>query len=319
MTFAFLSKGTAMPSYDTYAELARIRAATDANLAYSQLQANQLSNLKHTMSTIDGEIAAVRQVQGEALAVQQALLQREVIQGQIEEFIFQTEKLVGEFSLPNCDLPPSTRFFLLKGVTEYAQRNGVSTPVIRGRDNKAAFEKVMQSVETLSKKLQREPEVREAIAWANEEQKRAQAARNKQQAKQQAEREKAQQARQKRIQQLEVRYSSLKNKTRKLAISDLPRIYMEAAGPPVRRVFGWATVIVPEPAIHVMLWFGLFPLIPFGLIALAIHAERKYRSTHGDSLNEMRQIEDELNAILADQSVEGPVTGIVLHSEPGGV
>lgn len=307
-----------MPDYDTYAELARIRAATNASLAFNQIQSHQLSNLRRTMSAIDDEITAVRQTQDEALAVQQTLLQREVIQGQIEEFIFQTEKLVTQFSESDCELPASTRFFLLRGVLDYVKQNGVSTPVIRGRDNKTAFESVMQSVQSLTKKLQSDPEVREAIEWAQEEQKRALAARKKVQAEQQAEREKAQQERQKRIQQLEVRYSSLQNKTRKQSLGDLIQLYMEAAGPPVRKVFGSAMVKVPEPAIHAILWLCLFPLIPFGLIALMIYAGWHYHSKNGDSLKEMRQIEDELNAILADQSIAGPVTGIALHSEQEG-
>ncbi|MEZ5939742.1 MAG: hypothetical protein R3C18_00010 [Planctomycetaceae bacterium] len=300
-----------MPDYDTYTELARIRAATNASLAFQQIQSHQLSNLRRTMSAIDDEIAAVRQTQNEALAVQQTLLQREVIQGQIEEFIFQTEKLVTQFSESDCELPASTRFFLLRGVLDYVKQNGVSTPVIRGRDNKTAFETVMQSVQSLTKKLQIEPEVREAIEWANAEQKRAQAARKKQQDEQ----TKAHHARQKQIQQLEVRYSTLNariNAPPEFGLEDFKDWYGRAVTPLVKKYSG----PIPDTVAHVAVWtFGGLTTLPILYLVL------KYiRRNEGNAplRAELRQIEDELNTILADQSVEGPVTGIVLHSEQEG-
>ena len=73
---------------------------------------------------------------------------------------------------------------------------------------------------------------------------------------------------------------------------------------------------IPDIAVHLILWIWGSVLFPLFYLKSKIVPNRK---EHAPLRAEMRQIEDELNAILADQSVEGPVTGIVLHSEPGGV
>ena len=72
---------------------------------------------------------------------------------------------------------------------------------------------------------------------------------------------------------------------------------------------------IPDIAVHLFLWMWgavIYPIMYF----MSKSAEDQKR--HAPLRDEMRQIEDELNTILADQSVEGPVTGIVLHSEQEG-
>lgn len=298
-----------MPSYDSYQELARIRAATNANLAFNAIQTGLLADLSGTMQAIDGEIAAVRQTQNEALAVQQQLLQQEVIQSQLEEFIFQAEKLAEQCSQPDCELPPSTRYFLLKGVSEHVRQNGIGTPIIRGRDNKAAFERVLESVGTLTSKLKSEPEVAEAIAWAKEEQERAKAAKKKLDAKQ----KKAQAERQKKIQQLEVRYSTLQARTTAppvMNLDDFKDWYSRTITPPIEKYSG----PVPDMAVHAVLWLWGSMLYPLAYFRSKFSQQN---AQHAPLMAEMRQIEDELNKLLADESIEGPVTGITQTSGGG--
>lgn len=289
-----------MPSYDTYQELARIRASTDASLAYNSMQAGLLSDLSGTMEAIDYEITAVRQTQNQALAVQQTLLQQDAIQGQLEEFIFQSEKLVAECSSAECELPASTRYFLLKGVSEQVKQNGIGTPVIRGRDNKAAFERVIKSVDGLTQKLQLDPEVKQAIAWAKQEEARQRAEQQKLlQANQQA-----QQQRQKKLQQLEQRYLVLQSRTEgkpHVSWEDFKAWYGRKVTPFVEKYSG----PVPNKLVHgVLIVFHGWWWMP---LAYGFSAQSKFNKGNAAVLEEMRQIEDEVNNLNAQDAVEGVV------------
>jgi hypothetical protein len=96
------------------------------------------------MGSIHSEVAQAKQQQAEALAIQQELLARERLQTRLEEMIYQTEKLVAECSKGDSDTPASTWYFLLDGVLRQIEQDGIATPVIKGRDNKAAFERVVR-------------------------------------------------------------------------------------------------------------------------------------------------------------------------------
>lgn len=297
-----------MPSYDTLTELAKIRTATRANVALNAVQTGLLVNLGSTMDAIGTEIAATRQAQTEALAVQQALLQQEALQGQLEEFIYQSAKVVAECSDESCELPPSTRFFWLRGITEQVKNDGIATPIIRGRDNKQAFEEVMDSVNSLAKRLQNDPEVKEALEWAKAERERAKVARRKVEAEQ----KKGQQERQKKIQQLEVRYSTLQTQIAApvdISSDEFVEWYKTTISPVIAKYSG----PIPDIFVHVFLMMWGLVLYP---AAYFIIKWLKRKEENKPLLSEMRTIEDELNRLLADDSIEGPVTGIEMSS-PG--
>ena len=156
---------------DIYRELAQTRAAAQASVAFQALQTGLLADMNNSMGAVHAQMNAVRQQQGEALAIQQELLNREQIQSHLEEFIYQAEKLVGEFS-KKTDIPPSSRYFVLMGVLSKIKEDGIATPIIKGRENKAAFEKVVQATRSLTERLVEEPEVQEAVEWAETERKR---------------------------------------------------------------------------------------------------------------------------------------------------
>jgi hypothetical protein len=56
---------------------------------------------------------------------------------------------------------------------ETIKDQGISTVFIRGRDNKAAFDKVVDRASSIRQALSQEKEVKKALVWAEEEQKRA--------------------------------------------------------------------------------------------------------------------------------------------------
>jgi|GEM_PF-3016356 len=154
---------------NTYQELASIRANTQASVAFQALQTGLLAQMSGSMNGIHAEMANVRQQQSEALAIQQELLNREQIQGHLEELVFQAEKLVVECSKTTTDIPASSRYFLLMGVLGKIKKDGIGTPIIKGRENKAAFEKVVNDTKTLTQRLLQDTEVQEAVEWAEAE------------------------------------------------------------------------------------------------------------------------------------------------------
>lgn len=150
---------------DALREIARQQAnANTWNMIQTGVMAGQLAAL----SNIHGQMEDVKRQSADALAIQQELLNREQLQQYLEEFIFQTEKLVAEFSAKS-DVPASTRYFLLQSVLVQVEQDGIDTTTIRGRDNKAAFERAMASVNGLVTELLKDPEVQQAIKRAEKE------------------------------------------------------------------------------------------------------------------------------------------------------
>lgn len=196
-------------AYDTYVEQAKTRAAAQASVAFQALQTGLLSEMSNSMDAVQAQMEAVRQQQGEALAIQQELLNREQIQSHIEEFIFQAEKLVAECSKTTTDIPASSRYFLLMGVLGKIEDDGIGTPIIKGRDNKSAFEKVVDDTKGLTQRLLKDPEVQEAIKWAEVERKRLE-----------AEQEQADRERRAKVNKLEQQLNKLKSELKTISIPE---------------------------------------------------------------------------------------------------
>lgn len=138
--------------------------AAKQSVQLQALQVNLLAHMSNALGAIHAEVAQARAHHQEALALQQQMLAREELQSHLEEFIYQTEKLVIECR--STAYPLSTRYFLLDAVVQEVEREGIATPVIRGRENKTAFERVFAEVQKLRSALKNDPEVKAALAWA---------------------------------------------------------------------------------------------------------------------------------------------------------
>lgn len=144
-----------------------------------QEQLAELRQINDTLSVVLAEMDAIRRTQAQgvalqqqALAVQQAMLAREVFQDRLEEFVYQFGKLIGHCEADDSEYPPPTRYFLLDGVFRQIAAAGISTAVIKGRDNKAAFDACVTKGKTLFRQLAGHPDVKEALAWAEGEKQR---------------------------------------------------------------------------------------------------------------------------------------------------
>lgn len=143
-----------------------------ARLAHIQLAA--LDGLHATLDTLAQEVADARRTAAQGLAIQQAILARELFQDRMEEFVYQFVKMLGAFA-DTDEYPPSTQFFLLAGVFAAVERDGITTAVIRGRDNKVHFDDCLTRGRQLWTRLIEHTEVIEAVAWAEAENRRQEA------------------------------------------------------------------------------------------------------------------------------------------------
>ena len=150
------------------------------------------ATMANSLNNIQTEMNDLRRQNLEGLAIQQEILRREQLQGQLEEFVYNAQKIVACFSAPNCDEPLASRYFTLKGIIGTVQQNGIGTAIIRGRDNKAAFDHVVSEVQRISTALEQEPEVKEAVAWIKAEEKRIEAKQQKERDRIEAEQKKQQ-------------------------------------------------------------------------------------------------------------------------------
>ncbi len=163
--------------FDAYQDkmIAHQRFQTGAAVAQTGLlyaQTNLMAAMAGSLNNIQAEMAAIRQLSLNGLAIQQEMLKREQLQNWLEEFIFNTQKMVIAFAEKTCDVTPSAKYFTLRGVLETVQSVGIGTALIRGRDNKAAFETAITGVNDLLTQLEKDSEVKEAIAWSEAENKR---------------------------------------------------------------------------------------------------------------------------------------------------
>ena len=152
-------------AFDMHRELVRTRNASEAS---NEL----LGGISESLSSIHVEMETVRKANQKSLAIQQEMLDRDIIQGRLEEFIYKADQMVTDFERPETDAIPSSRYFLLTGLLEAVQTEGISTAVVRGRDNKAALDQMLKRASLLVRSLADDEEVKEALAWAAEENKK---------------------------------------------------------------------------------------------------------------------------------------------------
>ena len=146
-------------AFDTHREMVKTRKATEAS---NEL----LGGISASLSSVHEEMQAVRNANQKSLAIQQDMLERDVMQARLEELIYKADQMVAEFERPDTEAIPSSRYFLLTGLLEAVQEEGISTAVVRGRDNKAALDQVLKRASLLVRSLAEHEEVKEAVAWA---------------------------------------------------------------------------------------------------------------------------------------------------------
>ncbi len=137
-------------------------AERSVELGYAQ--ALTLSGIGSSMAWLISEVNELRHTHTAALALQQEILHRKVLQVNLEEFIYQLRKVIASFLDPSDLCPPVSRALLTRGLLLSIKNSGISTSVIRGIENKEAFDKCLDDAKNLYRQLCHDPEVRKAIA-----------------------------------------------------------------------------------------------------------------------------------------------------------
>jgi len=180
------------------ADLANAQMAAAAGMARAQMAASgmvaasverlraDVQAATDTLDAIQGEIEHTRRLQEEQLAVQhealdlqrrslalqQGMLQSDLLQAKLEEFLYQFKKAVERYSVDDPEYPATTRLLMLRGfLGEIAQHN-IATPMIRGIDKKALLDDFVAKAQRLVRELAAHPDVLAAIEWVRREQQR---------------------------------------------------------------------------------------------------------------------------------------------------
>jgi hypothetical protein len=176
-------------------------------------QSNIMLHIGESLNGLQDEMIAIRELNLQGLAIQQEMLNRERLQSYMEEFIYNTQKMVSVFNDTNCEQSQSGKYFSLKGILETVQQLRLGTALVRGRENKETFETTMNDVRKLTVLLEKDSEVQEAINWTKIEQKRIDDEQRKQKAEQDriaAEKESLRKKLLKDIEELEAKIEPLK-------------------------------------------------------------------------------------------------------------
>ena len=176
-------------------------------------QSNIMLQIGESLNGLQDEMYAIRELNLQGLAIQQEMLNRERLQSCMEEFIYNTQKMISVFNDTACEHSQSGKYFSLKGILETVQQLSLGTALVRGRENKAAFEATMNDVRKLTILLEKDSEVQEAISWTKMEQKRINDEQRKQKAEQDrigAEKESLRKKLLKDIEELEAKIEPLK-------------------------------------------------------------------------------------------------------------
>lgn len=120
-------------------------------------------------AAMNRQLAEMRQQGANALALQQQMLEREELQSQIEEFVYSAQKILKSYSEPNCTIHVVARYAEIHGMLGKIEEWGLGTPLIKGRDNKAAFETMVGQAQASLVELEKHKDVQDAIAWAKAE------------------------------------------------------------------------------------------------------------------------------------------------------
>ncbi|MCX5860768.1 MAG: tetratricopeptide repeat protein [Deltaproteobacteria bacterium] len=145
-----------MSNFPSYMALGA-SAATYSRVANLEYAVTQLTD------ALINELAAIGETLTDSLAVQQELLNREVFQSNIEEFIYQLEKSVQEAEYSKSGESPVTYFFRLSYFLHTVDQEQINTSIIKGRENKAAFDRAVSTALKLCNSLRTNGEVIAAV------------------------------------------------------------------------------------------------------------------------------------------------------------
>jgi hypothetical protein len=178
-------------STDEVASLLRrnnlIAAATVFGQSQILASAHDTNNRLHTLLAATHETNAslliisddITRLRRSSKAVEKLLtelLARDSLQSRMEEFIYQLEKMVSSYS-DSADVAVA-QYLAFSATLGVIAEDNISTQIIRGRDNKKAFECAFEAAQRIHGQLADQPAVKHVLAEAAEEARRSEIADN---------------------------------------------------------------------------------------------------------------------------------------------
>jgi len=142
----------------------RFLQLAEQSVDLGRVKAFALISIGDSIAWLMSEMAELRHTHTAALALQQAILHREVLQEKLEEFIYQSRKTISSLLDPSDKSSPVSKALIIRSFFLSVKNAGISTSVIRGIPNKEAFDKCLDQAKAAYRQLGQNPEVRKAIA-----------------------------------------------------------------------------------------------------------------------------------------------------------
>ncbi len=153
-----------MADFSTQWYMSRILSTAKKGNRIGEKQLAELQSINHTFDAVLREVSEIAITQREGLALQRAVLAREVFQDAVEEFVYNFGKTLKEFREPIAKFPPEIQFFQLRRIVEEIDKNSINTACIKGRENKSLFDECLIEAREQYRKLAKHPDVRKALS-----------------------------------------------------------------------------------------------------------------------------------------------------------
>jgi hypothetical protein len=102
----------------------------------------QMHEVNRELTAIRGEVDGLRTLAEASLTLQQAALNQDKLQGDLEEFIYQFEKTLS-YTVGNKNLSEYSQYEVLSGVLKKIKSSKITTAIIRGVQNKQMYDRCL--------------------------------------------------------------------------------------------------------------------------------------------------------------------------------
>ena len=133
-------------------------------MGFGGVSARLFTGMHASIEMLSDQLAEIQETNSTQLAIHQLVLHRDELQQLLEELIYQGQKMVEAFSKNDDSTPSVQKALLIRSFQLCLAGSGIGTGMIRGLENKRAFDSLISHLEVLYKQLSSDPDVLKAIA-----------------------------------------------------------------------------------------------------------------------------------------------------------
>ncbi len=133
-------------------------------MGFGGVSVRLFTGMHASIEMLSDQLAEIQETNSTQLAIHQLVLHRDELQQLLEELIYQGQKMVEAFSKNDDSTPSVQKALLIRSFQLCLAGSGIGTGMIRGLENKRAFDSLISQLEVLYKQLSSDPDVLKAIA-----------------------------------------------------------------------------------------------------------------------------------------------------------